>query len=657
MSNIINFVDGSNALSLDCDFYSIIQKNYNNTKKLIEDNNMPFLNSSIFMLQQIYIDLVNIDKIDILGVPIRFSDDYWDLTSLQKDGKHGYLYHFDFGSDGDNTLYARNVLKLYVLYMIYEHGIHRSSNKSDFLQAASLFKYMKENNILSMASVTPNVLAKFITSKNTQYNTQAKIKASIKHLFTFFSLIAEDVYTVEIETYLSNIDRDKIHALTEEHKTKLLPSSFVQKYRILLKEIVFDDSFLLQDRGMAGLIYIGTQTGLRPGELCLLQKDCLIQQELNGMKIGMLKYLSTKNGGKKDNIYNEGITNASESVIEVIKKLRELYDPLRPKDVSLLVFYAKSFTKEKCQGLGDIMTPQNLEIFQRRMCIQYRTRLGTLNSPDADMFENTMTADDLKKRYPEMYFGFALTDSDTISCPIAKQFRVYFASELHERGVDYKTISYLLNHKTEEMWGYYVRPKHQVQEDIDFSKEVVAEIIKDNTKILGPKGDAIREKIDVMIKENSFNIVDDFEAIIDMVCNEMPIRAKEGGFCIKSNPRRQCRHDADTDEFLCAYGCCPNHCHFYFSAHISYRKCVDIKKCADYNNEQGYRNQAQKELYKLDAVMKQELIPELDELEVQLTKKSAEKIIQIHPDLEPIISNLSTIRKEIEAWKNEIAQI
>ena len=275
-----------------------------------------------------------------------------------------------------------------------------------------------------------------------------------------------------------------------------------------------------------------------------------------------------------------------------------------------------------------------------------------MNRPNAEDFESVVncTNDDR-----DLAMRYGLTGNDYVCCPTMTQFRVYFASELHERGVDYKTISYLLNHKTEEMWGYYVRPKHDVQEDIDFSKEVVGEIIRDETKILGPKGDAIKIKIDEMIKENNFNIVKDFNAIVDMVCNQMPIRAKEGGFCIKSNPRRECRHDAPTDEFLCAYGCCPNHCHFYFHAHISYQKCVDIKKCFDYNKEQGFVNQSQKELYKLDAIMNQELIPELNELEVQLNKRSIDDIISVHPDITNIIHNLKEIKEEIEIWKAEIS--
>lgn len=400
---------------------------------------------------------------------------------------------------------------------------------------------------------------------------------------------------------------------------------------------------------------------MRRSELCLLTKDCLQESTYKDIHIGILNYRSTKNGGTKDNIYTEGTTNASEKVIEMIHYLDELFTPFRKDDCEFLVFVLDS-NKEKSKNKRrldktNMIVSSSLDTFNKKFCIKYRNKLNTLNRKDKENFGINITSTIMLKSFNEMYINYGLKEDDVISVPSIKQFRVYFASDLSERGVDHRTISYLLNHKTEDMWGYYVRPKHKVQEDIDFSKEVVKEIIQDNTKILGPKGEAIKEKIDGLIKENNFNVVEDFDAIIDLVCNEMPIRAKEGGFCIKSNPRRQCRHDAATDEFLCAYGCCPNHCHFYFAASITYQKCLNIKKCVDYNLEQEYINQAQKELYKLEAIINQELSPEMIELENEINKKTSDKIKELHPDLTYLVDNLEKVKEEINLWKTQIQEM
>ena len=55
--------------------------------------------------------------------------------------------------------------------------------------------------------------------------------------------------------------------------------------------------------------------------------------------------------------------------------------------------------------------------------------------------------------------------------------------------------------------------------------------------------------------------------------------------------------------------------------------------------------------------MNQELIPELNELEVQLNKRSIDDIISVHPDITNIIHNLKEIKEEIEIWKTEISQM
>ena len=93
------------------------------------------------------------------------------------------------------------------------------------------------------------------------------------------------------------------------------------------------------------------------------------------------------------------------------------------------------------------------------------------------------------------------------------------------------------------------------------------------------------------------------------MCNEIPIRAKNGGFCIKSNPRRECRHDAKTDEFMCAYGCCPNHCHMYFMLAITYKKVQTLIKTYEYNLKSGFKNASEKEAYKLNYAIINDIRP------------------------------------------------
>ena len=234
MKKINNFINGSNALKLDNTFYEIVSNNHNRFKAFSTNSNIP-IQSNIFMIQQIYLDLIENDVINILGVNVKFSEDIWDFSSLQKEGKSISIFTFNFTSKEENlSLYAKNILKLYVMYMITEYGLYRSSNKNDFRVIFKVFEYMQKNNILSIANMTPNKYKLFFDEQKVQYNTMAKKKASLKTFYTFYSLIAEDIYTRELYEFLSDRDLSTMKALEEQNKTPLLPTDFYKNYTDLL---------------------------------------------------------------------------------------------------------------------------------------------------------------------------------------------------------------------------------------------------------------------------------------------------------------------------------------------------------------------------------------------------------------------------------------
>jgi len=652
------YVIGSNALNLDDNnIYTIIARRYKKSQKSLKDstNNILQIQNSVVLVQKVYLDLITTDSVNIMGTQIKFSDDNWNFSEHFKDGKSTSNYLFAFNSSKIQISdYFKNILKLYTMYIITEFGINCGSNRRRIDCIKNLFEYMSQNNIFNVENLKISNFESFYENKEIKYNSKIKKQKQFKLFFIFYSFIATNVLTREFNDYFSDSDVSVLKALQEDGKTKLLPTIFYQKYCEKLYKTCFDENEKKTIRGYCGLLYIGTQTGLRNSEICILQSGCITEQSFKNKKICILNYRSTKNGSKS-NIYNKGTTNASEKVITIVNLLESLFSEER-KTLSINLLVPVNEGNNKTVAFRSIQS-QTLAKNNVMFCIKHCVELNILNTDESDMFEGSISGRYLIEKKPTIANEVNLKETDIISLPTIKQYRVYFASDLRERGIDDRTIAYLLNHESEAMWGYYVRPKHEVQEDIDFSKEIIAEVIRDNSKILGTKGNAIQEKIEHLIKDNQFNLEKDFEAIVDRVCNEMPIRAKEGGFCIKSNPRRQCRHDAETDEFLCAYGCCPNHCHFYFMAPVSYQKYVNMKKTAQYNIDEGYINQAQKEMYKLESNINQELVPELNELENELLKKGKDVVIFKHPETEFIIDNIEYIKGDIELWKAKIKEM
>lgn len=650
------YVIGTSAIDINpSDFYSVLLRNYT---RMDREQHLPAVallptQTSIYTIQQMYLDLVEDDSINLMGVDLKFTDSTWDFSSLYKDGKirAGYIYHFNPKSGVQFNDYQLVVLKLFVMYLVTEYGVHRGSNAVNFASVRRLLEFMSQKHISLVEHITvDDVKTMYEERDNINYSTMVKDRRHIREFLTFYSLIAVNVYTKEFDEYFKDINTDKIKATIEKNKTKLLPSEFYLKYSNALYTFATNVNESKVDRGLAGLLYIGTQTGLRGGELSILLSDCLVVTKYKSKQIGTLKYRSTKNGGK-NKLYQRAETLATEKVIDVVTMLQALFADDRVAINSNLLVVNNN---HRDNGKYKSIKQSRLQDFNAKYCLTHASELGLINSPDASMFECSLDYTTARRISLQAVTDNGIGETDIVSIPTIKQYRVYFASDMRERGIDDRTISYLFNHNSSEMWGYYVRPKHEVQEDIDFSKEIVREIIRNDTNILGPKGAAMKKKIDKIIKDNNFNVETDLNAIIDKVCSQVPIRAKEGGFCIKSNPRRECRHDAKTDDFLCAYGCCPNHCHMYFMLPVTYQKFKDLLMLINYNKINSFINQSQKEMYKLEAIITQELLPEIIDLEKQISKNGVDVVVERHPSIKPIIQNIKYLKVEIAAWQRKI---
>lgn len=657
-NHIQPYIIGNNALNINIqNIYTLILRNYERIQEEIksEINGTLTTKEEILKIQKGFLDLVNEETINIAGTSIKFSNDFWDFSEQYKEGKIILCYRYYFtGKQNQYAIsdYYKIVLKLFVFYLITEFGLDHSSNSIKFTHIRKLLEYLTKNNITTLEQLSLDELKQIYESKNILYTTAYKSKVDIKVFYTFYSLLIKDVYKQDFADYFNDRDSNTIKAITEENKASLLPTLFYKNYSNLLFEYAMNESNNNKDRGLAGLLFIGTQTGLRGGELTILEENCIEEMKYKNKKVGILHYRSTKNG-TKNKTYKNGETNANSKVIDIVNKLRPLFNEARVgKKTSLLIVNVNS--KHNCNQIRASFAEEILHKFNIRFCIMNYKKLGILNNEESDMFGSNIDGTYIQKHHKKFLKSQGIKPGDKFSIPTITQFRVYFASELRERGVDDRTVSFLLNHNSEEMWGYYARPKNEIQEDIDFTKEILSNILQDNTKILGAKGDALRNKIDNIIKENNFNLEIDLDSIIDKVRGEVPIRKKEGGFCMKSNPRRECRHDAETDEFLCAYGCCPNHCHMYFMITVTYNKYLDVKKLIKYNQENGYINQAQKEAFKLESIINQELAPEIIELQNEIDRKGKDLVLEKHPNLIYIISHYTEIKEDIELWKKKI---
>ena len=237
---------GNNKIDInDNNFYCVIRNCYN---KLNNSDNTELINSlstqsNICMIQKTYLELAETNQdIVISGIKVKFANDIWDFTSKCKAGKKSYLYTYNFKSNSKLSDYQKTILKLYALYNITEYGLHSSSNKSKFLEALKIMNYMNDKNIILIESLTLKDLKDYLELVSYKYKTKVNHKRFIKEFIVFYSLIATDIITKEMNKWFNDIDTDVINAIIEENKTKLLPSSFYKKYTTLLYEAIIYES-------------------------------------------------------------------------------------------------------------------------------------------------------------------------------------------------------------------------------------------------------------------------------------------------------------------------------------------------------------------------------------------------------------------------------
>lgn len=240
----------------------------------------------------------------------------------------------------------------------------------------------------------------------------------------------------------------------------------------------------------------------------------------------------------------------------------------------------------------------------------------------------------------------------TLYIPETRQYRVHLCSTLYNKGVSLVYIRKYMGHLSQEMMGYYVRPKDNYQENIRYSEMVLQEIAGEDLTPLGGNflGEDIKNNIKKFIRDNNFDVYSDIDKIIKAFGDKVVIRGKMGGVCIKTS-LVPCSKDSRTNKLLCAHSVCPNLFHFYYMLDITYVDFKTLQEAYVSNKKSGHTKAAQKELAKLKDLIERRLIPELDELDKECDRKGRSVIISKHPTLIDIVERRDEIRKEAEEWK------
>lgn len=587
---------------------------------------------SILMLRDVVNKILVDGKYNYKGVCFDFFGDVWDFSALQDDEKQNlYKRHFHQLKGIDKDLDF--MFRLYTLNDIVENSIYNRTTVSRNHIIKNIIKHI-DSTYKSLDSLTSSDIAEWCENKN--YIRTINNKTYFYSFMKFCMSLGIEIKKECID-YLSERDNDYINALRLKNKTRLVDENDYKTYVNLLYELIHDEELELYKRGYAILAYIITQTGIRPSEAILLRPYDLIYKKYMDMELPRLHYRCPKTTRNKEGLFDEGECSVTKKLVEVYELAKDLFKDSR-KELEVEFLVPNIFQRE--------------ESIKSIKQIQLTTFVASLFKVYKERFKHPEMFDGNTKLHSNYSIkNTSVNPKESIKYINFKQCRVYVATLKQNKGVPDSQIALQFNHHSRHMESYYCRSTHEVQEDVTFSKEIIEQIVKSNYKMIGTKADAYTNKIR-KITSNDVNVVADVDTLIEKVLNEMPIRRKATGFCMKSSKDRKCEMDAATDEFMCAFDICVNHCFFFYSLPYSYSKFEELKKTYEYNKKNNYKNAAQAELKKIRMVIKNELIPEIEETNNMITQKGKERIIKDFPKMERFINDLNFYKQEVLEWQN-----
>lgn len=590
-------------------------------------NSEPYTN-----IQTEYLDLIKLNELNVFEAKIIFSSKKWDFSVFKNDFNKSKTFVLNFSLKKGEYLsdFYETVLKLLILNCILEDGCFRPYVYEMFSKNKNFLEYLMANNIFKLEYCTVYNINSFLSLQRAMLKetTIAKYQTYILKLFNFYCTLTNKEIDHQINNALTIRNRNALKITAKNGLIKLLPSSFMNTLTTALYEDIMqtdtdnsNDDELYCCRIQA-LLFILTQTGLRPEEVLIVPYDCITIKTYNDLKVSRLTYYSTKSVYGDD--YKKNTTVANKKVLEVLDHIKKFY-----------------FGKY----LGDGIEYKEIKDYFYTYCENNCKRLNnTSDKPDSRfMVAPRKTIIDGKEKY--------------INIPRIKQFRVYFDSELKRRGFNDFARAKLLGHNDEKMLDYYGRDVTTIEEDVNFSQILVKDFTKDNDlKILGPKGNIYTNRIRKFLSKKKIKGIDDIEKVSKELMLEMPIRTKLGGCCIKPYSNAECNKNDNTDEYLCSYGLCENQCHFFYNCIYYYEQFHEMIKAYDHNINEGYEKFANKELYKIKHLLTGKLIPELNELKETISKKGIDAVKENYPQVINVIDHIEDIEGEINLWMNKKAR-
>lgn len=568
----------------------------------------------------------------IKGAVIPFASDIWDFRPLFHLRSDEALC-FSFKSIPEGFVVSA---KYFVLMTLLNSDMKISSVSRRFQDLKRFMKTVFVNGVHLPSQLTTKDIRAYLDQYNEKHalQTASMAKIAIKMYCTFLNVNYSYEHKIDLKLFDSyDWMTSALHQMRGCSKIPNIPENYYKQLLPLLIRVKNDRTARYDDRAVACVYIILSQTGLRISEIHALMRSSLQKIEVKG--VDRAYYLNV-NEFKPAPKHQEAIsfrTYANELTVDAFKTLCKLSAERMEETRSEFVYLPR------CKNLPAPVRTSALKF--REMLSRYAP-FAVFAKDEPIPYENLIVST----------YRSSSGSERRIVYPSSKQFRVHVCTELHYTfHVPLLFIQRCMGHLSSEMQGYYVRPKNMASEEAETRQKLLVDVIRKNVTLLGGKGKEITEQIDRFIRDGNFNVENDIDSLLAFLDGKVAIRVKKSGFCVKASEYRECSRDAKTNEIFCAYDICPNLCHVYYMAADSYEDFKLLQKTFEENHRNGFELQASRELKKLKAVCSQRLIPEMEDMKKKIQLRGLSAVLMDYPRLEPIIQNYDEIMEEVEIWK------
>lgn len=577
------------------------------------------------------------DSIELTGflpvkdVAIPFGSNIWDFNDCFH-FRSGSSFRFSFDGIPEGFVVSS---KYFVLMTLLNSNSKVTTIYRRFQDLKPFFKEMDSCGIMSPAQITAKDIRTYLDQyiKNHSAKSSSMVKIALLLYAQFLTVNYDYPNKIDLSLFESyNWLAGAVEKQRIANKTPNIPDDYYDQLLSTLVNVMNNSNASYNHRATACLYIIMSQTGLRISEIHALTKDSL--KEISVKNVDKAYFLEVREfkPASRQQEYVKFNTFANELTVEAFTKLWELSKTRMLKRKTDFLYLPE------CKN---IPAPDHISL-------RHFKNLLFLYAPFAVVPENGESPyeglDVVKAVIGKDHYGFVAT-------PTTKQFRVHVCTELYyTHHVSLLFIQKCMGHLSDEMQGYYVRPKNKAPEEAEASQKLLKDVLQKNVTLLGGKGKEISERIDQFIAESNFRVEDNLDELMSYLDGKVAIRVKKSGFCVKATEYRECSRDAKTNEIFCAYNICPNLCHVYYMAADSYEDFKLLQSTFYENDRNGFELQASKELRKLKNVCRQRLIPEMEDMKKKIQLRGIANVLVDYPQLEPIIRNYDAILEEVELW-------